>query len=133
MEFVDGNNEVRSHRTVHLDAEDSHAAAAIRFAAATCDALAAVHVRLHRAIVSDGNAKIIRADFDNFNSQFMTEHTRILKEGLLAGVRMQVRTTDTDAMNANQSFARTGAGRLRNVVCEELAGLLEDDLLHGIG
>ena len=80
-------------------------------------------------MVADGEAQVVRPDFDDFDTEFVSDDSGVVEERLATSKRVQVRAADTHAMYADQGVTVRGA-RLRRVCHGEAAWLLENDCLH---
>ena len=74
-------------------------------------ALTAIEVGFNGATIPRFNIFHPFAHLQNFNPEFMSGYTRIVKKGKLTQIATHIRSTNTHPNSANQSFPRTGAGR----------------------
>jgi hypothetical protein len=91
-----------------MNSQHADVCAAIWFASAARDALAAVDIRFHRAVVAGLDVRHAFANGKNLDAEFVAQDARIGKERLFAVKSMDVRAANADAMNAHQRFACFG-------------------------
>jgi len=110
--------------------EHTQVRAAVRFASPARAARTTVEVRFHCAAIARTYCFIVCSDLNDLHAEFMAQNARVLEEGLIAPVRVEVGPANTDPAYPDQRFAGTGfAGRCR-VGQDELTRLLENKRLH---
>jgi len=78
--------------------------AAVGFAAAARNAVAAIHVGFDGAAVACFDSSIVRPDFQHLRAEFMSENSRITEKWLAATVGVLVGAADPYPADANESF-----------------------------
>jgi hypothetical protein len=91
-----------------VDAEDLEFFTAVGSAAAAGVAVRVVDIRLDGAAVAGFHICHAVADGEDFDTQLVAQNARIGDEGHLPEVGADVRATDADAVDANESFSGTG-------------------------
>jgi hypothetical protein len=86
MQLAPGQNHTFGHAAVHHHAQHLEILAAIRVAFATREAVAAIHIRLHRTAVGRLHVGYVRAHGEHFDAEFVARNAWVAEEGHLAEV-----------------------------------------------
>jgi hypothetical protein len=132
VKLVDWHAQEFSHAAVGVHAEDLQVDATVGFAATSGDALATVQVRFDRAVIANGDFLRIRPHGDDLDTELVSEDARIGEERLPAPKRVHVGATDTDPMDADESFLGRWLAGMFRVHGDQLAGLFQDDRFHAV-
>jgi hypothetical protein len=95
---------------IAMDTEGLVVVAAVGVSPTTGMAALAVEIGLHAAAVPGTNLGDTLAHRDHLDTQFVTGDPGIGIEGHLAQVASEVRTADTDLVDANDGFSGAGRG-----------------------
>jgi hypothetical protein len=107
-----------------------HVNAAVRFALATGDTLAANEIRLHGTQVTDLHSGYTIAESDDFNSQFVAEDAGIGKKRLSPPKSVVIGTANANTMHLHKRFARPRRFRGGQSSRDETAWFFECESLH---
>jgi hypothetical protein len=113
---------------MHAETEQFHTT--VGLAVAARNAFSAGKVRLDGAMIADFQTADIRSDFNNLDTQLVTETTRIGEKRLTPFERMKVGPADAEAAHFAQSLSRTGLTRMCGFADFELTRLFKHDLFH---
>jgi hypothetical protein len=130
VEFARGDGDEGAHAAVDVDAHDLEVGAAIRFAAAAGDALAAVDVGFNGAAVASFEAVRFGAGIDDLDAEFVSADARVIKERLFTGEGVKICTANADTVDAHERFAGGECGLGGVVGGGELARVFEGNLEH---
>src|SRR5271157_5767715 len=84
---------------VRMHAQDSDVLTVVVVSGAAGSAFSAVQVGLDRTVVPHRYPPVVGGRFHHFRSQLMPNHPRIGEEGLTTVEGVEIRATDTHAMN----------------------------------
>jgi hypothetical protein len=112
VEFSSGDDELRSHAAVGVDAEDLQALAAVGPAVAAGVAGGVVDVGLDGAAIAGLDVGYAVADGEHLDTELVAEDARVRHERHLAEVGADIGAADADAMDANKGVAGAGSGGL---------------------
>jgi hypothetical protein len=83
---------------------------------ATGGTLATMKIRLHAASIPLAHLGDTRADFQDFDTEFMPQNAGITKERLPAMKGMVIGAAEADAMHPDKSFTLAWRERLRGIM-----------------
>jgi hypothetical protein len=101
MEFFSTNKESFTHSTIDHYSNNFELCTTIGCTFATGVALAAVHIRLDRTMLTGLDIGHVTPDFEYLDSKLMAGNSWIPEEGHLPKITADIGSTNSDAMDPN--------------------------------